>query len=182
MERIIKQFLPKLLNFISKNCQDSWLIFGQIMDYAIFQKVFLADESRWLPRNDGVFLARYRTQTMVVRTALGGMVYLDENPESPKKYHFYCPIFKENTPLTDELEAVLNGWFTTPEIYYPLTLAGLYQQAYSKLGLASQNECYGFVPAIGLGGDLYPENLQKMTIKEHLFFLSQIWKAKRFRL
>jgi len=39
---------------------------------------------------------------------------------------------------------------------------------------------YGFVPALGLGGDLRIENLQKLDAHMHLDFLAQVTERQFF--
>lgn len=49
----------------------------------------------------------------------------------------------------------------------------LFDKVLKKLGPVKQDECYGFVPALPLGGKEDVKNLQKMQLKPYLEMLSQ---------
>lgn len=48
-----------------------------------------------------------------------------------------------------------------------------YLAAKERLGVPQYDECYGFVPLLGLGGAEKEENLQKVKIKEHISIIAQ---------
>jgi hypothetical protein len=50
----------------------------------------------------------------------------------------------------------------------------LFKAARKKLGSLSHEECYGFVPALALGGEVRVENLKKVKMLEYLDILSQL--------
>ncbi|MDX1958312.1 MAG: DUF1851 domain-containing protein [Leptospiraceae bacterium] len=50
----------------------------------------------------------------------------------------------------------------------------LHKKAIKKLGLLSEDECYGFAPLPTLGGDYKQEYLIKTNIREYLAFLAQV--------
>lgn len=50
----------------------------------------------------------------------------------------------------------------------------MFNKALKMLGPLSESECYGFVPALALGGPAAVNNLQKMKLKEYLSMLSQV--------
>ncbi|SDA32878.1 hypothetical protein SAMN02799622_05346 [Methylobacterium sp. UNC378MF] len=49
-----------------------------------------------------------------------------------------------------------------------------YSEAVERLGKLKLDEVFGFVPALQLGGDPFPENLQRFKAMEYLDFLAQI--------
>lgn len=49
-----------------------------------------------------------------------------------------------------------------------------YVEATDKLGEVGQNECFGYVPLLGLGGSEKVENLKKVKIREHIEIISQL--------
>lgn len=49
-----------------------------------------------------------------------------------------------------------------------------FPEAVERLGKLSPDELFGFVPALQLGGDPFPENLQRFKVMEYLEFLAQI--------
>jgi hypothetical protein len=48
-----------------------------------------------------------------------------------------------------------------------------YQEAQEKLGDLAFDECYGYVPLLGMGGSEKVENLQKVKIKEYISITTQ---------
>ena len=52
--------------------------------------------------------------------------------------------------------------------------SNLHSQSVSKLGKLKADECFTFVPAIGLGGSETIEHIQKVEMREHLALLAQI--------
>jgi hypothetical protein len=48
-----------------------------------------------------------------------------------------------------------------------------YLSAKEKLGEPEYDECFGYVPLLGLGGPEKPAHLQKVKIKEHIFIIAQ---------
>ncbi|MGU3664481.1 GAD-like domain-containing protein [Methylobacterium sp. A49B] len=49
-----------------------------------------------------------------------------------------------------------------------------YPEGIERIGKPNLDEVFGFVPALQLGGDPFPENLQRFKAMEHLNFLAQI--------
>ncbi|MGU3664480.1 T6SS immunity protein Tdi1 domain-containing protein, partial [Methylobacterium sp. A49B] len=49
-----------------------------------------------------------------------------------------------------------------------------YPEGIERCGNLNTDEVFGFVPALQLGGDPFPENLQRFKAMEHLGFLAQI--------
>jgi len=50
----------------------------------------------------------------------------------------------------------------------------LFRAASKKLGELAFDECYGFVPALALGGEAALANLEKLKLAEHELMLSQL--------
>lgn len=49
-----------------------------------------------------------------------------------------------------------------------------YEKAVNRLGELEEDECFGYVPLLGLGGSEKVENLQKVKIKEHIELITQL--------
>lgn len=49
-----------------------------------------------------------------------------------------------------------------------------YTEAVDKLGKLEQDECFGYVPLLGLGGSEKVQNLKKVKIIEHIELISQM--------
>jgi len=48
-----------------------------------------------------------------------------------------------------------------------------YSEAVQKYGEPAYDECFGYVPLLGLGGPEKVENLQKVKLKEHILLISE---------
>ena len=55
----------------------------------------------------------------------------------------------------------------------PMDFEGMFTQAKDKLGLLKDDEMYGFVPALAVGGSASIENVQRVKAVEHLVLLAQ---------
>lgn len=126
---------------------------------------------RFIPHEPGLHV--------LLRTAFGGMVYLNEAAGSAEsryreRYLYLCPVFRRITEMSSHLPSVMNGWLTTEDICDELFLMRLYKQARCRLAPPKQDECYGFTPAIALGGDLSPDCLAPYKLAQHLNFLAQL--------
>ena len=49
-----------------------------------------------------------------------------------------------------------------------------YIEAVNKLDKLEQDECFGYVPLLGLGGSEKVQNLKKVKIREHIELISQL--------
>lgn len=49
-----------------------------------------------------------------------------------------------------------------------------YTEAVNKFGKLEQDECFGYVPLLGLGGSEKVDNLDKVKIREHIELISQM--------
>lgn len=49
-----------------------------------------------------------------------------------------------------------------------------YAEAVKKLGRLEHDECFGYVPLLGLGGSEKVDNLSKVKIREHIELISQM--------
>lgn len=49
-----------------------------------------------------------------------------------------------------------------------------YTEAVNKLGKLEKDECFGYVPLLGLGGGEKVDNLNKVKIREHIELISQM--------
>jgi predicted DNA-binding WGR domain protein len=125
-----------------------------------------------------LFVPESENLHVIMRTAFGGLFFMkeheNEHPELVRKYSYFCPIYRKGIEMSDQLEDTLNGWLTTEELLAPYMFSNLYSWARKRLPIPAYDECYGFVPAIAMGGDMEPDNIQIVKQKEHLSFLAQI--------
>ncbi len=48
-----------------------------------------------------------------------------------------------------------------------------YEEAVKKLGRLGQEECFGYVPLLGMGGSEKVDNLKKVKLREHIELIAQ---------
>lgn len=51
---------------------------------------------------------------------------------------------------------------------------GLYPKAVKKYGIPSYDECFGYVPLLGLGGAEKVENIEKIKLREHIQVITHL--------
>lgn len=61
-----------------------------------------------------------------------------------------------------------------PEIKEKILRASLFEKALPLLGAPARDECYGFEPALALGGPGTLETIRRVKIREHLGILAQL--------
>ena len=66
--------------------------------------------------------------------------------------------------LNLEEDYFLNKYFQIPQ----------YIEAVKKLGKLENDECFGYVPLLGLGGSEKVDNLDKVKIREHIEIITQL--------
>lgn len=61
-----------------------------------------------------------------------------------------------------------------PEIKEKIVRASLFEQAVPRLGPPGRDECYGFEPALALGGPGTVDTIRRVRMREHLAILAQL--------
>lgn len=105
----------------------------------------------------------------VLRTAMGSVIFLMDG-----RYRSFEPIELHYVTHGDfSLEEVMNFSITEDESLDTYYYRTFYTRAFSRLGAPAHDECYGFVPAIALGGDRDVDNLQRVKLRGYLETLAQ---------
>lgn len=76
--------------------------------------------------------------------------------------------------MAGTFEDLFDSGFVSKEYRKNVLWESLHKKAIKKLGLLTEDECYGFAPLPALGGDYKAEYLIKTNIREYLSLLSQI--------
>lgn len=108
-----------------------------------------------------------------VRTAFGdvifwtdhGIFFLDVNHEA---------VFE----MTKDIDIVFHFSLCDDDYLDNAIGRKLFREALRRLGPLEFDECYGFVPAIALGGPGTVETLKKVKVREYLSILAQIHQRK----
>jgi hypothetical protein len=75
--------------------------------------------------------------------------------------------------LTDDVEILFDIVLCDDDVLNGLK-KDLYDAALPRLGRPGPDECFGFVPALALGGPETPENLQRVELREYLAILAEL--------
>lgn len=116
------------------------------------------------------FVHEYQIEDVhvIFRTAFGDMILSYRN----KFYHF-CAVTMNHGELMGSLNAILEVHLAEIEFLNSVFFFDLFKKAKKKLGEISEDEVYGFFPAIQAGGDLVVENLRIVNLLSHLHLLAQ---------
>lgn len=102
-------------------------------------------------------------------TAFGDIILWEDN-KYIRMVKYKNGIFKGMASGFDFfLEDLNNGLFDTGFFEF-----SNYTDAVKILGKLNFNECFGYVPLLGLGGSEKVENLKKVKVREHILIISQL--------
>lgn len=136
--------------------------------------------AEWLGRKDP-------TRTPFARTALGDIIYYRDLRARARELGMTGPeaetacdvsILDVRYKRTAVLATTPAGFFADvlgdPAALRTDLRKDLFDAAFPRLGAPSITELYGFVPALGLGGEENPANLDKLDAAVHLEILRQL--------
>jgi hypothetical protein len=95
-----------------------------------------------------------------------------KNPERESDIVLIDIHYKKMTVLTQNVEGFLNA-LEDPQFQSTFLRKELYEAVRAKVGPPSETECYGFVPAIALGGREEVSSVQRLDWKVHQAILIQ---------
>jgi hypothetical protein len=105
---------------------------------------------------------------VIARTCFGDLYVVKAG-----KIYLYQSSFNKFLEGGKDVESLFNTFLVHTEFADKFLFRDMYREAHDRLGDAGYNECYGFVPAIPLGGPESVDNLQKVTIREYLSIIIQ---------
>jgi hypothetical protein len=105
---------------------------------------------------------------VVLRTAFGSFYYLKDG-----EYYDQEVINKISSHLQNRFDFIIKYTLADKNNQDSLLHKGIYDKVVKRLGPPDYDEVYAFVPAISMGGDYNPDNVQKVKLKEHLALLAQ---------
>jgi hypothetical protein len=76
--------------------------------------------------------------------------------------------------ITSDIEAFFNTFLCEESVLDKVLKKNIYQGALQRLGPPEPDECYAFVPALPLGGSGTTDTVERVKLREHLNFLSQL--------
>lgn len=104
-------------------------------------------------------------------TALGDFMCWDKDAINLVKFRYGNYNIIESG---DDMEWFFNSDLAEDFFVKEELLAKNYSSAKEKLGDLEFDECFGYVPLLGIGGSEKAENLQKVKIKEHISIIAQM--------
>jgi hypothetical protein len=124
------------------------------------------------PRLFGDFLAQRGldgSHTVFARTAFADLFSVSDGV-----VYAFMTHYNEMNVVSDDFD--LFGGLILPKEKFLRDFARLplFKRALAKLGPLNHDECYGFVPALALGGEVRLENLKKVKLLQYLEILSQL--------
>jgi hypothetical protein len=162
---IVKAYEGKLPDELLRNWEDrGWCAYGEGFLWTVNPDDYKAILAQWLNKSKGAYA--------FMRTAFGHIIYWDG----------------ENAQLLDVLGGDVSLLFHTMNLNFDGVLCDddyldavlkqdLFKEALPKLGPPERDECYGFHPAIALGGPGTADTLRKVKLREHLALLAQIGRS-----
>lgn len=78
------------------------------------------------------------------------------------------------TELFADVAGVFDGSLCDSGFLKSIMLRPEFRAAAKRLGAPAQDECFGFFPAIALGGDGSADSIRRVKLREHLALLAQL--------
>ena len=163
-----KELSDKYRNILPELIIETWEKFG----FQKFSNGFLwsvnPDEFREVA---GDFLHDYQIPEVHVlfRTGFGDLIFVYKS----KAFHLSALTLKHGQ-LAGGIEQILEIHLGQREFANSIFFFKEFKEARKRLGDLTEEEAYAPVPVIPLGGNFNMENMQKVNLKAHLHFLSQL--------
>jgi hypothetical protein len=109
------------------------------------------------------------TGWVIARTCFGDLYIL-----IGEGVYLYQPSFNKFIEITKGIGYLFNVFLVRTSFADKFLFRDIYPEAHALLGDAGYDECYGFVPAIPLGGPESVNNLRILKIKEYLSSIIQM--------
>jgi len=106
-----------------------------------------------------------------LKTSFGHLIVFHE-----RQYKAINPVYNDIDLLgeQDELDFVMDVLLCDRSSLEGSFFIDIYEEVFGRLGPPGLDEIYAFIPALGLGGNRAPENVQKVNMEQQLLILSQI--------
>jgi len=162
--------LPKLL--LEYWTEHGWCGYGDGIFWIVNPQEYEGVVASWI---EGTKLQERDTYHLIARSAFGDLYLFGEKTGFSLKISSVLSRYVINNLdfRTEEMDRHLQGFLLTREVDAN-NYGDLFKPAKQKLGTLRNNEMYGFVPALMLGGPDTLDHLEKVKAVEHLTLLSQI--------
>ena len=109
---------------------------------------------------------------VLARTSFGDLFLLHENT-----FFLYQSSYHKTMEVATDLDYFFNDFLTQGSFADKFLFRDLHKKAKKTLGDLAYDECYGFIPALPMGGEENVNSLQKVKLMEYVSMLIQ---AKQF--
>lgn len=165
-DKILAKYEDKLPSeLIEEWSQNGWCSYGKGLLWTVNPADYEDTLSEWISDSQKYFV--------FLRSAFADIYYSD----GEKNYHLDTS-YGRISKVYSRIDFVFNGNFCDEKYLESVLRQSLFDKAFSKLGKLETDECYGFFPALALGGEEEIEYVQKAKIREYLSILSQIKREK----
>lgn len=141
--------------------QQGWCAYGDGLIWLVNPNDYTDLISQWLSGNE--------LPVVFARSAFGEL--LTWNGKSVYKLYVHLGNYGR---MMRNIETYFNAMLVDKASLEDGFNLSLFQKALKKLGRLEADECYAFVPALAMGGSEKLENIERVKLKEHVLFLSQV--------
>jgi hypothetical protein len=157
--KLYKDLLPSSL--IGNWREEGWCGYAKGLIWTVDPSEFQSVLSYWIePSSLSIVFAR---------TAFGDMVVWDG-----QTIKYVSVIYNQISELTKDMEMLFEYIFCDDDYLKDALDLKLYRSALKKLGQLESDECYGFEPALALGGSGELDTLKKSKLREYIGILAQL--------
>ena len=172
-KKVSEEIINKYKNKIPEQVLDIWQNYGFGSFLNGYLKIVNPEEYEDLLKETYISVKDepIESTTVLFATALGDLI-ICEKTES-KKDNIYLIEYRKGRykMLLGGLEFFFEDLLDEDYLEDDLEWKP-YLEAVNKLGELSYDECFGYVPLLGLGGSEKIENMSKVKIKEHIYLIT----------
>ena len=165
-EKIGKDLIDKYQSILPEKLLDIWREygFGELLDG--YLRIINPDDYQQLIK-DTYF--RGNISIPICVTAFGDVITYEEGDYIGMVKYKYGSFNLISKRFSYFLEDITDDYFLNE--YFQLSM---YESALNLLGKLGHDECYGFVPLLGLGGKEDVANLKIVKTREHIALITQL--------
>ncbi|MBW4606910.1 MAG: DUF1851 domain-containing protein [Hassallia sp. WJT32-NPBG1] len=141
--------------------ETGWCGYSEGLIWTVNPSEFKSALSNWIEAADEAIV--------FARTAFGDMIVWNG-----QNVQYVSVLYNRVFELTKDIEILFEYLLCDNDYLKDALDIRLYRKALKKLGQLEPAECYGFEPAISLGGSGTVDTLQKVKLQEYLEILAQL--------
>ena len=174
-QKASEEVMNKYKNKIPEQVLDIWQNYGFGSFLNGYLKIVNPDDYEEVLKETYIQteVEKIKNTTVLFATGMGDLIILEETEEEDR----YMYIIKYRKGVFNN---VLGGAycffrFLEDKEFISLELdIDMYNKAIQKYGEPAYDECFGYVPLLGLGGKDTVDNLKKVKLKEHIYIINDL--------